>query len=89
MSYILEALLKSERKRQKDDVPDLQAVHVATADTKDKRSIWPWLLVAVLIVNTILWASFLLPSRDASFLTDQRLPENQTKIAPPRRYPVC
>ena len=84
MSYILEALQKSEQKRQKDSIPDLQAVHVPAAGKKDKRSLWPWLLVAVLIVNAVLLVSFLPSSRDDIFLTDRHLTENQNHTASPQ-----
>jgi len=84
MSYILEALQKSERKRQKYSVPDLQAVHVPDAGKKDNRPLWPWLLVAVLIVNAVLLATFLPSFRDDSFLTDRRLTENQKHTASPQ-----
>jgi general secretion pathway protein B len=84
MSYILEALQKSERKRQKDSVPDLQAVHVPDAEKKDKRHLWPWLLVAALIVNAILLAFFLPSFRDDVFLTDRRLTENQGQTPSPQ-----
>jgi general secretion pathway protein B len=84
MSYILEALQKSERKRQKDSVPDLQAVHVPDADKKDKRPLWPWLLVVVLIVNAVLLATFLPFFRDDGFLTARRLIENQEQSASPQ-----
>jgi general secretion pathway protein B len=84
MSYILEALQKSEKKRQKDSVPDLQAVHVPDAGKMDKRHLWPWLLVAVLIVNAILLAFFLPSFMDDVFLTDRRLSENQEHTVSPQ-----
>jgi len=84
MSYILEALQKSERKRRKDSVPDLQTIHVPEAGKKDKRPLWPWLLVAVLIVNAFLLATFLPSFRGDSFLTDRRLTENQEHTASPQ-----
>ena len=84
MSYILEALQKSERKRQKDSVPDLQTVHVPAAGKKDKHPLWPWLLVAVLIVNAFLLATFLPSFRGDGFLTDRRLADNQEHTASPQ-----
>jgi general secretion pathway protein B len=84
MSYILEALQKSERKRRKDSVPGLQTTHVPEAGKKDKYPLWPWLLVAVLIVNAFLLATFLPSFRGDIFLTDRRLTENQEHTAPPQ-----
>ena len=84
MSYILEALQKSERKRQKDSVPDLQAVHVPSADTKDRRPLWPWLLTAALIINGVLLVYFLPSSKDDRVLTGQALPESREPAASQR-----
>ena len=81
MSYILEALQKSERKRQKDTVPDLQSVHVPAAVKKDRRPLWPWLLTAVLLVNGFLLVYYLPSSRDDRVLTGQGLPENRDPAA--------
>lgn len=55
MSYILEALKKSERERQLGAVPRPEAAVAATR--ADSRSRWPWLLSAVLLLNAgiLLW----------------------------------
>ena len=57
MSYILEALKKSERERQRDNVPGILSVHDSTLRETRKRLIWPYMLVAALLLNAgiIIW----------------------------------
>lgn len=59
MSYLLEALRKSERERQETSpVPSLQTPAVEWESADDGRSRSPWLMVAVLAIclNTVLLA---------------------------------
>lgn len=59
MSYLLEALRKSERERQeKSPVPSLQTPTVEWESAEDGRARSPWLMVAVLAIclNTVLLA---------------------------------
>lgn len=56
MSYILEALKKSEQERHLGDVPRLDSAQVSgRADAS--RPLWPWLVGGVLLVNAgvMLW----------------------------------
>ncbi len=57
MSYILEALKKSERERRRDNVPGILSVHDSTLHETRKRLIWPYMLVAALLLNAgiIIW----------------------------------
>ena len=52
MSYILEALNKSERERQRENIPDLQADHSLPPVRRDdrKRSAWRLPLILILIL---------------------------------------
>jgi len=45
MSYILDALKKSDQERKRGDVPGLQTVHIPIAATQEK----PWLLYGVVV----------------------------------------
>lgn len=54
MSYILDALRKSEQERAQGDVPGLHAVHASIGSKADKRPVWPYLLGLVLLVNVLL-----------------------------------
>ena len=52
MSYILDALQKSENERKNQDLPDLNALHHRpVAQSTHKSKIWPIALVAILLLN--------------------------------------
>ena len=57
MSFILEALKKSDSKRQDGMVPKLETVHNSEAHARGKRPRWHWSLLSVLILNAavLLW----------------------------------
>jgi general secretion pathway protein B len=61
MSFILDALKKLEQKRQQGSVPDLRTIHDSEPDEKKKRSLWPFLLLAALLLNAILLTVWLRP----------------------------
>jgi general secretion pathway protein B len=51
MSYILEALKKSEKERQRGNVPDILSVHDTSHRDIRKRHTWAYLLIAALLLN--------------------------------------
>lgn len=52
MSYILDALKKSERERKKGTVPDPLAVQYSFSQEKKRsRKYWPYLLLIALVIN--------------------------------------
>lgn len=52
MSYILDSLKKSEQQRRQGELPNLQSDHPgSTPPPPSKRGVWPWVVVAVLLVN--------------------------------------
>jgi general secretion pathway protein B len=53
MSYILEALKKAEQKRELEERPKSVTFSTETPRPARKQAVWPYLLVAVLIVNII------------------------------------
>ena len=69
MSYILDALQKSERKRQRDSVPDLQTVHNPEPLKKRKGPLWAWLLVATLMITVVLLVLYLPGRQHDNYLT--------------------
>ncbi|MGD8567638.1 MAG: general secretion pathway protein GspB [Gammaproteobacteria bacterium] len=58
MSYILEALKKSEQERERGEVPDIKSVHKTDSlDTGDsRRNVWIWLLALVVFINVVIFA---------------------------------
>jgi general secretion pathway protein B len=51
VSYILDALKKSEKERARGAVPSIQTVHQPAAPVASKKSVWPYVIVMLLAVN--------------------------------------
>jgi len=61
MSYILDALKKSEKERRRGTLPDMLTVQDIVAEKPKKRFVWASLLVAALLLNTgvfVWWSGF-------------------------------
>ncbi len=61
MSYILDALKKSEKERQRGTIPDMLTVQDIVAEKPEKHFMWAYLLVAILILNAgvfVWWLGF-------------------------------
>ena len=61
MSYILDALRKSEEERQQGTVPDFMTVQDTIVQQPKKRLLLPYLLIVSLIINAALLAWWLVP----------------------------
>lgn len=78
MSYILDALKKSDKKRQQGQVPDLHTIQIESLSEPKKQIPWPQLLLAIFILNAIIWAAFLRPwQKDAPEVINQQQAEQQ------------
>jgi general secretion pathway protein B len=53
MSYILDALKKSEKKRMQGTVPDVLTAQEIVCHERRKRRLWPYLVIAALLVNAL------------------------------------
>jgi general secretion pathway protein B len=53
MSYILDALKKSEKKRMQATVPDVLTAQEIVYHEPKARRLWPYLIVAALIINAL------------------------------------
>lgn len=72
MSFILDALKKSEQDRGNDAVPNVQTIHSSSLNYhQEKRAIWPWILIAVLIVNIALLIYFLIPKMNTEITSPE------------------
>ena len=61
MSYILEALKKSEQSRGHGTAPGIQTVHSSSLNYRPAaRSIWPWILIAAVLLNLAVLLYFVL-----------------------------
>ena len=54
MSYILDALKKSEQERGRGDIPGVQTVHSSSLNYHgQKKAYWPYLLIVAVLLNLI------------------------------------
>jgi general secretion pathway protein B len=61
MSYILDALKKSEKERQRGTAPDLLTVQETVLREKKNRRVWPYIIFAALILSMGIAAYRLIP----------------------------
>jgi general secretion pathway protein B len=59
MSYILDALKKSDQERQQGTTPGLHTPQAAPPPEKKRRSIWPYLIGAALLLNGSIFSVWL------------------------------
>ena len=64
MSFILDALKNLEQKRHNETAPDLMTIHREGRTEQMKHSLLSYLLVAVLLLNTVVLAVWLLPQQE-------------------------
>ncbi|MCG6939137.1 MAG: general secretion pathway protein GspB [Gammaproteobacteria bacterium] len=53
MSYILDALKKSEQERGHGGIPSVQTVHSSSLNYTNKKTYWPYILIAAVVLNII------------------------------------
>ncbi|MEN8763372.1 MAG: hypothetical protein ABF290_13150, partial [Thiogranum sp.] len=68
MSYILEALKKSEQQREIGRVPGITSVHENAA--KSVAGKWLWLIAAILLLNAGLLVFLLWPNSESGLASD-------------------
>ncbi len=95
MSYILDALKKSELERGNGAIPSVQTIHSSALNYhQQRRLLWPWILIAVLLANVFILIYFLQSgpdtetvsasenSQDSSLSQNRALAENPPAPAP-------
>jgi len=85
MSYILDALKKSEQQRGQRAIPDVQTVHSSSLNYRDeKKTYWPYLLIAAVMLNLIAIVYFIMDKNNVSenntLLVQNTAPNNAEKI---------
>jgi general secretion pathway protein B len=55
MSYILDALRKSERERRRGSIPDPLTVQEPLPHEKRRRAVWPFIIMAALLINAVIF----------------------------------
>ena len=53
MSYILDALKKSEQERGNGNIPSVQTVHSSSLNYNIKKTYWPYYLIAAVLLNLL------------------------------------
>jgi len=67
MSYILDALKKSEQQRGNGKIPDVQTVHSSSLNYRDeKKAYWPYVLIVAIVLNLIAIIYFIINKDSAS-----------------------
>ncbi|UCH79643.1 MAG: general secretion pathway protein GspB [Nitrospiraceae bacterium] len=69
MSFILDALKKLEQNRKRGEVPDITTVHLHDKKSPKKVVLWPYLLLAALILNAGIFAAWLRPWEENGAMT--------------------
>lgn len=77
MSYILEALKKSDQKRRQGDVPDLQTIHVPL-NVETQASRWPYIVIVVLLMGIVFMLGLMKPWQ--SSIAPSATPVNQASV---------
>ncbi|MCW8854313.1 MAG: general secretion pathway protein GspB [Gammaproteobacteria bacterium] len=65
MSYILEALKKSDQTRKQGNIPDLQTIHVPLS-VEVQQSRWPYIIIVVLLMGLVFLLGWMRPWQAAS-----------------------
>ena len=85
MSYILDALKKSEQERGHGNIPSVQTVHSSSLNYRDeKNTYWPYILIAAITVNILVVLYFILDREPA--VIDQNITADQTAIKNSREH---
>lgn len=78
MSYILEALKKSEQERGRGESPDVQTIHSSGLQyTRQDKPVWPYILAVVITLNVAAIIYFLIPvagPADTSIIAESNNP---------------
>lgn len=53
MSYILDALKKSEQERGHGNIPGVQTVHSSSLNYNNNKTYWPYFLIAAVLLNLV------------------------------------
>jgi general secretion pathway protein B len=78
MSYILDALKKSEQERGHGSVPGVQTVHSSSLNYRnDKKAYWPYVLIVAVVLN-LLAILYFITEKDKSLTIDTE--ETQNKL---------
>ena len=82
MSYILDALKKSEQQRGNGKIPDVQTVHSSSLNYRDeKKAYWPYILIIAIVLNLIAIIYFIINKDSASKTIESEIETTPAVIA--------
>ena len=78
MSYILDALKKSEQDRGNGSIPNVQTIHSSSLNYhQEKRLLWPWILIAILVINIFILIYFFKSEDNSQYISaNQNIEKN-------------
>lgn len=79
MSYILDALRKSESDRYQEKLPELGGAAPIWLRKKKKNAVWPWIIAIALLINAVVLAYLFWPRQPSAV---QTVADNLTLAAP-------
>jgi general secretion pathway protein B len=74
MSYILDALKKSEQERGHGNIPGVQTVHTSSLNYHNKKVVWPYVLITAVLLNIVAIVYFYL-DRDKTSIGNTAISE--------------
>ena len=82
MSYILDALKKSEQERGRGDIPGVQTVHSSSLNYHgQKKAYWPYLLIVAVLLNLIAIVYFIVDKEQTAPAVVTTQPVTATGLA--------
>lgn len=92
MSYILDALKKSEQERGRGSAPNVQTLHSSSLNYRpNKTQLWPYMLLAAVLLNLAALFYFMLEKPDTDSvarLPQPEQPETVITLTPASTQPV-
>ncbi len=86
MSYILDALKKSEQERGHGSIPGVQTVHSSSLSYKNNKTYWPYVLIAAVLLNLVAILYFVFdkdkPSENNIAAIEARITESRSELLP-------
>lgn len=84
MSYILDALKKSEQERGQGDIPNVQTVHSSNLNYgNNKKTYWPYILITAVLLNLLAISYFIFDKEKDMDINSQPASELASESATP------
>lgn len=84
MSYILDALKKSEQERGQGDIPNVQTVHSSSLNYgNNKKTYWPYILITAVLLNLLAISYFIFDKEKDMDINSQPASELASESAAP------